>query len=152
MVRTFFIFLRRDNLKRKVFLTFVICSFQVRGLSVWMPNSFWLVTCSILHPRTFKSSHFSEYAIVRNFCLLPISMHLVLSVPMTILLAQHQLLTVSDMIWSSYSTLLTSMPWADRFASSAKRLRPSSESCRGRSFTDRRKRGVLILILVEHSG
>ena len=81
-------------------------------------------------------------------------MRLVLSVPATILLAQHQLLTVSDMLWSSYSTLLTSMPWADPVPSSAKRLRPSSESCRRREDHLRTggKIGVLILILVEYPG
>ena len=91
-----------------------------------MPNSFWLVTCSILYLRTSKFRHFSEFTLVRSFCLLPISMHLVLSIPTTMLLAQHQLLTVSDMIWSSHSTLLMSMPWAEPVASSAERFMTQS--------------------------
>ena len=137
--KNFFIFLRRDNLKRTVFLTFVICSFQVRELSIWMPDSFWVVTCSILYSRTSQFRHFSELTTVHSFCLLSISMHLVSSIPTTMLLTQHQLLIVSDIIWSSHSTLLMLMPWADPVASSAKRFRPSSESCRGTSFMDRRK-------------
>ena len=123
----------------------MICSFQVRELSVWMPNSFWLVTCSILCSRTSQFRHFSEFTIVRSFCLLSFSMHLALSIPTTMLLTQHQLLILSDTIWSSHSTLLTLMAWVDPVASSAKRFSHFSESREGRSATDRRKsRGPVI--------
>ena len=41
---------------------------------------------------------------------------------MIMLLAQNRPLTVFHLIWSSLSALLTSVPWADSDASSAKRL------------------------------
>ena len=45
--------------------------------------------------------------------LLPVSMHFVLSTPVAMLLAQHPLLTPSDLLWSSHSMLLTTLSWAD---------------------------------------
>ena len=72
-----------------------------------MPNSIWLITCCTLCPCTSKLRHFSK----RFFRLSTYSMYYVLSIVMTTLLAQHEPLTVSDLIGKENSGwLLPSMP------------------------------------------